>query len=184
LISPGHLPGLNQIMLTDEKRDNGTSENYVQNHFGGDLRASPNSRRAPLEGGNPLKWAFPFKKTENFGMNQDHRSPCSKRQRFDHPHPDEVGSLDRGSQKNKVLENFFAAKSDSLGIRRPHPVLVAKVDLTVGDSVTFGGSNSLSSLKTSSFLKSFIFVALTIFNELDPMKRALDDARFNQASHS
>jgi hypothetical protein len=53
-------------MLTNEKRDNGTSENYVQNHFGGDLRASPNSRRAPLEGGNPLKWAFPFKKTENF----------------------------------------------------------------------------------------------------------------------
>jgi hypothetical protein len=72
----------------------------------------------------------------------------------------------------------------AVGIRRPHPVLVAKVDPPMGDSVAFGGANSFTSLKTSSFLKSSIFVALTIFNELDPMKRALDDARFNQASHS
>ena len=74
--------------------------------------------------------------------------------------------------------------SPCIRIQRYPPALVTKVDPPVGDSVTFGGSNSLTSLKTSSFLKSFIFVALTIFNGLDPMKRVLDDARFNQASHS
>src|SRR5882724_6436412 len=67
-------------------------------------------------------------------------------------------------------------------IRRHHPI--ARFDPLAGDSVRFGGSNSLTSLPASSLFKSLIFVVLTIFTGLDPMKRAAAGPRITQASHS
>ena len=46
------------------------------------------------------------------------------------------------------------------------------------------GPTEAFSLPASFFLRSMIFVVLTIFNGLDPMRRAADGPRVNQVRHS
>jgi hypothetical protein len=94
----------------------------------------------------PPKWVSFLEKLEFLCANEPHRSPCSKRQRFDHPHPRWGFAYGRfGSKSDLDARNSNVCfnpmnRHHQLEQRRPKS---AKSGLMRANSIAYGGDEEL-----------------------------------------